>query len=353
MLPKFIVAGFCCAMSLSAVAAPDPATQLKTGQVWDDFCEQLKVTGSEILKVDAVQSELERAEGYRYLTEQLRRSIDQVLMARDKAQPLLILTNSKWYKWAADAADQKNMAAMLDSEGTYKLYGTLGTARLTAIQLAATMPEYRAFGSLSNEQLGTPGEAFQVLLSREKPEGYSGPWIPMPPEANMVTVREYFYDWETERPGQMILERTDDAPAPTPLDVATMAAQLEQIAAVFAARVTMWLPYLRSVRENFVNALSPPRGSASQGLNDNLYARVWFNLQDNQALVITFEAPDALMWSFTLLNAWGQSLDYANHISSLNGAQAVASSDGKYRLVIAQTDPGVPNWLDTAGHESG
>jgi hypothetical protein len=42
-----------------------------------------------------------------------------------------------------------------------------------------------------------------------------------------------------------------------------------------------------------------------------------------------------------------------DHSSSLNGFQAVKSGDGRYRLVVALEDPGVPNWLDPAGHSEG
>ena len=40
-------------------------------------------------------------------------------------------------------------------------------------------------------------------------------------------------------------------------------------------------------------------------------------------------------------------------ISSINQHQAVRSSDGRVRLVVAHGDPGVPNWLDTGGHAIG
>ena len=56
---------------------------------------------------------------------------------------------------------------------------------------------------------------------------------------------------------------------------------------------------------------------------------------------------------FHLSNLWGESLDYANHTCSLNGFQAEPDPDGAVRYVVAETDPGVPNWLDTAGHRSG
>jgi hypothetical protein len=40
-------------------------------------------------------------------------------------------------------------------------------------------------------------------------------------------------------------------------------------------------------------------------------------------------------------------------LSSLNGATAKVSSDGKFRAVIALEDPGVPNWMDPAGFKQG
>jgi hypothetical protein len=37
----------------------------------------------------------------------------------------------------------------------------------------------------------------------------------------------------------------------------------------------------------------------------------------------------------------------------LNGAQLRVDGDGIVRVVISAKDPGVPNWLDTAGYPSG
>jgi hypothetical protein len=46
-------------------------------------------------------------------------------------------------------------------------------------------------------------------------------------------------------------------------------------------------------------------------------------------------------------------LDFTYHQTSLNGHQAVLDGDGKFRGVVAHSDPGVPNWLDTVGNASG
>jgi hypothetical protein len=52
-------------------------------------------------------------------------------------------------------------------------------------------------------------------------------------------------------------------------------------------------------------------------------------------------------------NPWLETIHYGRHQSSLNGHQAVIDSDGMARFVLSATDPGVANWLDTAGHSNG
>jgi hypothetical protein len=52
-------------------------------------------------------------------------------------------------------------------------------------------------------------------------------------------------------------------------------------------------------------------------------------------------------------NRYMQSLDHRHHHVSINGEQAVLEPDGSFRVVVAHRDPGVPNWVETAGHRAG
>lgn len=54
-----------------------------------------------------------------------------------------------------------------------------------------------------------------------------------------------------------------------------------------------------------------------------------------------------------LTNEIYETIDWYNNHSSLNGAQAPADPDGKLRIIVAARDPGIKNWLDTAGHPRG
>jgi hypothetical protein len=78
-----------------------------------------------------------------------------------------------------------------------------------------------------------------------------------------------------------------------------------------------------------------------------------FDLEPEQALVITLPVSDAPYLGFQLGSLWYISLDYINHQSSLNGTQAQADPDGRIRMVVSDANPGVTNWVETLGHRRG
>ena len=63
--------------------------------------------------------------------------------------------------------------------------------------------------------------------------------------------------------------------------------------------------------------------------------------------------PEAQYWNFELGDFWFQSLDYANRVISINKHQAKIDPDGVLRVVVSAQDPGLANWLDTAGWREG
>jgi hypothetical protein len=70
-------------------------------------------------------------------------------------------------------------------------------------------------------------------------------------------------------------------------------------------------------------------------------------------VILEFEPPRCRHWSVSLATWWWEAIDFTARQSSLNHAQARLDRDGVFRGVIAHDDPGVPNWLDAAGHERG
>jgi hypothetical protein len=110
----------------------------------------------------------------------------------------------------------------------------------------------------------------------------------------------------------------------------------------------------RFMPRNAFNQPNAASGATGGGMGTNIYAGGVFELDADEALVIENRVPVPPIYiGFQLSNLWGESLDYANYLTSLNGFQLEPDDDGLIRWVIAHRDPGVPNWLDTTGHREG
>jgi hypothetical protein len=64
-------------------------------------------------------------------------------------------------------------------------------------------------------------------------------------------------------------------------------------------------------------------------------------------------APKCAFWNLCLWNPYLQTYDYRYEQVTINGGQMTYEPDGSWRVVIAASDPGVPNWVSTAGHRRG
>ena len=78
-----------------------------------------------------------------------------------------------------------------------------------------------------------------------------------------------------------------------------------------------------------------------------------FELAADEALLIDGRFPRCRFGNIVLWNRHLQSFEYVRRRSSLNRRQTQLRPDGRFRLVVAHEDPGVPNWLDTAAARSG
>ena len=63
--------------------------------------------------------------------------------------------------------------------------------------------------------------------------------------------------------------------------------------------------------------------------------------------------PDCDFWNLQVDNYWMESLDYRYHRIHLNKHDAVLDAQGRVVIVVAEHDPRLPNWLETAGHRVG
>ena len=100
------------------------------------------------------------------------------------------------------------------------------------------------------------------------------------------------------------------------------------------------------------NVMTQPASNA-EFLANQLQSNGYFQLDDNQALVLTIDPASAGFFNAPVYNDWTITDDYWNQQTSLNNDQAVANPDGTYTLVVSPNDPGVANWVSTGGLNQG
>ena len=174
------------------------------------------------------------------------------------------------------------------------------------------------------------------------------------PAANaQLVIREVYNDWAAQR-GYIAIARTDTAgTAPPPLTAELIEKRWAVAGKQLVQRVKTWLQFPQWFYTNLpVNTMVAPRLTPG-GLATQYSSAGHFDLTPEQALVITVPVSDAPYFGFQLGSLWYISLDYINHQTSLNGTQAQADPDGKIRIVVAERNPGVTNWVETTGHRKG
>jgi hypothetical protein len=195
---------------------------------------------------------------------------------------------------------------------------------------------------------------FEILLSAKRPPGHTGNWMPLAPDARYFTVRQYFVDWEAERPANFEIYRVGgEGVAPEPITPARMAGLLDEAGLWTLQTTKFWMEWVEQLRRDHVKGtLREPRPfvGGAQGI---VYGNDWWSLEPDEALIVETELPDARYWQVQLCDVWFRTMDFATRQTGLNHAQARIDSDGKLRCVVAHRDPGVQNWLDTSGHPEG
>ena len=100
------------------------------------------------------------------------------------------------------------------------------------------------------------------------------------------------------------------------------------------------------------NVLTDPTSNAAF-LSTQLQSAGYFQLEDDEALIVTIDPGDAGYFMVPVTNDWTITDNYWDQQTSLNNAQASRNPDGTYTIVISPTDPGYGNWVSTGGLNQG
>lgn len=335
----------------------DITEKVVDGRAWREFCDLLADAGEAVLAPENPDSPLDRAEGFRMLTRLLRGALESRLEHGRATHPQLICTCHETIKIVGENPDNHYLGSSLDGRYDYRIWGTRGDAKWISFNLFSGA----GFGgggpgtgnTLHEEQMQIEEDGtFEVIVSQQE---HPGNWLRSEPETRSIAIRQTFLDRPNQEHAALHIERLDD-PGPRPpltpeelylslLYAGHYVKGVAEIGAQWAQRQSQWPNVFTDEAESdLTDKFKDPQITWHQA---------YFELADDEALVIEVTPPECEYWMFALHNHWMETLDYVNHQSTLNCHSAELEPDGSVRMVVAHRDPGVPNWLDTAGHARG
>lgn len=254
-------------------------------------------------------------------------------------------------RWGLDNPDVIYRSATIDESGSYVIRGIRHSSQNIYFQVTDAYVGDGTLGNttgfLAGSDLNTAADGSFTLTLSAGPGQLGENHIQLGAGSKRIIVRDTLANWATETPAELQLTQVGGPVVAVPADPAAEVARRMTLQGEF------WANYTKQLLELLpVNAVAPPAPTRG-GLPGQVSAFAQFDLRADEALVLTVDPADAPYFGMQLGNNWFTSMNYWNHQSSLNRAQAMTNPDGSVTFVVSQRDPSICNWIDPTGHNRG
>ena len=327
---------------------------------WRQFCRDLERAGESALAAPGAASELDRAEGVRYLTRLLRVALEMQLEWADPDCPGFYQASHVTAKIGADNPDNHYLNATISPLRRYRIKGRRGTTPIltfaTKANRYATDGTMASTGELAIEDMQVaPDGVFEIVVAKERPDGAPN-WLPMEEDSSLIVVRQTFLDRSTERVNELSIELADGRPEPALLTPAALAQGLQRTVGFVdgtAKTFVRWAEIFKAEQLNRLETHDQAMFQRAGGDPAIHYLHGYWRIEADEVLEIKSAIPECQAWNFQINNYWMESLDYRAYRIHVNKATAKYDPDGGVTIVVAARDPGYGNWIETAGHTHG
>lgn len=331
--------------------------RISSGQSWSEFCDELKAAGNVLLTPGTPRDAFQQAEGIRYLSRLTRAGLEAYVEYPDPSVPQLRRMVHETVKMGADNPDNYYMNAQISGEYDYKIIGIRNSVDHISFHTQngsyGTTGGLAPCGKIDNAELVCEEDgSFEIFVSN-KQQGKN--WLKTEPETSLLMVRQTFSDRSAEIPAELKIINLSGIVAPGPLTTKQMDEGLKKASMLVGGASLLFTRWANDFKKhaNQLPLFDPEKSNAAGGDDTIIYYHSYWKLEPDEALIIEVKPPECDAWNFQLNNFWMESLDYRYHNICINKKGATYDADGKVRVVIAQEDPGIPNWIETADHREG
>ena len=338
---------------------------------WVEFCGRLQEAGERVFKDFNPATPLHRADGFRFLAQNLGQAFDLALETKDTRYPVIHAFCTPYCKLGGDAADFVYQQAWIDGESTYKISGNRGTARFLNFTVQGPRPDavaasdapslHEPFGdvpeaNLFGHQLETAWDgSFELTVGGPRRDRN---WLPTTSGSRKLFIRQGFDRW-SEAPARLRIERigmTGPRPLPTPEGIANA---MDWAGRFVSGLMNDWPDHPYRYSKASTHPGQPnvfPHGDPGDGAADQRRGRaatnMFWQLAAGDALIVEFDSHDGF-WMLSNMGTFFNSMDYLYRPVSYTPSRTKVDRDGVVRLILCHDDPGYHNWLDTQGFEQG
>ncbi|MCK9421187.1 MAG: DUF1214 domain-containing protein [Bacteroidales bacterium] len=345
-------------MKLSGKTEDDlHAQRVVGGESWEEFCNNLKTAGASLLYPGTPRDAFNQAEGLRYLTRLTRGGLEAFVEFCDPAFPVLRRMAHETIKLGADNPDNYYFNAQISGKYSYRIRGKRNTVHyigfFTQNGNYGSTGGLAPSGALEDSELKIEEDgSFEIILSKSR-AGKN--WLKTEDATTMVLVRQTFFDRFAETPAEILIENLDGRTQPDPITPAMIDEGLKTVSLFVAGASLLFARWAKGFQKhtNRLPLFDPEVSNAAGGDAQIIYYHSYWRLAVDEALVIEVMPPDCDSWNFQLNNYWMESLDYRYFTICINKASAHYEADGSVRVVVAHSDPGIPNWINTCNHTEG
>ena len=297
-----------------------------------------------------------QVEGYRWLTEIFAIACD-IWLWGDPDRPHFVPIVGPTKKFSGDNSDAAYLFAAVDAGGRYRVTGQLGDSVYASVTAyggpSGGRYTTRVVGAVNSTVFDVDDAGhFEVYLGAERPADVPPQnFVSIDGDVNSVITRDYRNHPRIDRSTTWSIERVGGAPPPRLTDD-DLAGRL-RATVEFLKETTAIFPIPAPTPNQFDDPYAVPPVTYGWAASDAAYAMGAYELAPGQALVIDGSSPACAFWSLNVWNPFLQTYDYRYERVTINGAECRLADDGSWQIVVADRDPGHPNWVSTAGHSVG
>lgn len=264
---------------------------------------------------------------------------------------------------AGDNPDNIYRGAFLDGASTYELKGRFGAKRPSQLSFeifhgspgktilkkqTSSTPDLgnQVAMLMANNMTIAPDGSFTITIGPDARPGDSNHMKTVPGPMQFA-IRDVLSDWSQE-PVTVSIKRTGGTPKPALTDAQLLQAIVEDLPGFLRFWSGFKSQWLGGIADNKIAGPAPRDGGWGYLMGGR------FNLKDDEAITITIDDVGSSYIGFEMTSPWLMMPVQAHSGTvSLNNAQVQRNPDGTVTYVVSRSDPGIANWISTAGMHEG